>query len=829
MALSRRRDKMYLMPHCTEEGIVLDLEPINDLSDLMLEGALQAQALVKNGVAKLQDVSHGPIGMSLQLICDELRGLLNYDRVMMYRFHEDQHGEVMAESFSRYAKDTFKGLHFPSTDIPQANRAIFMAMRSRMIANVAMEGSKVVQSARLSDNILLGASQLRGVSGCHGQYLSNMGVKATLVLSVVVPEVQTKSGMDGNHESRFQHDATRSPHKNSGTRGSASRNSEAPKERLWGLIVCHHYQSPHRVAYYQRSAAEFLVRIFAMHLGRSLQLERQKQEHALLQHQTAVCGALKHIEETGGSPDQIPMMMASVFSTGPGGRSLRLAANATGVAFIYHGTCQCVGNCPKVEEIQRLVAWMQSTSAAHELEVAEGAATVSTARRLPMGGIWSTSCLLEEGFPGAEAIKDTASGIIMVDVAPLNLSRYDGGGNYAWHREGLEGSLDTDAVEKENGEESGEKINFQPTTAVLAWFRGERIKEEAWAGDMHQPQGRHQGVELSPRESFEAIKELLCCESAPWEVHEKNSAAAMQLLIRDTISMCQQGQLSNRIMETLEQSTALYGSHGRGGVDKFSSVAEELRTIIGTADIPVIKVNTDLVISEHNKYAASILVGPCNRSAVGLAVTDFLEPKSVSVMQVTMRNVMGTMDPKPMMLRFHLPGGWGRSTELKLMNARNRAEEKAPKTRFRELLFFPQVRWGSSGEIAGLVLTGRDMSTHKYVMRSLECSTEIKQGERAGQVTEEADHREDRANVIANAVVPVASIDGNGRVVNWNAMMELATGLERKQAERKFLVGELFGSMVSLYKPTFEVSSFRGFSVLPEMCSRNAPLWIIST
>ena len=204
MGLSRGRGerKLYLIPHVTEEGIVLDLEPISDNSALILEGALQSQSLVKSGVAQLQEFSHEPVEVSMQLICDELRGLLNYDRVMMYQFHEDQHGEVVAESFSKYAEDAFKGMHFPSTDIPQANRAIFMTMRSRMIADVSMEASKVVQSARLSNNILLGTSQLRGVSGCHGQYLSNMGVKATLVLSVVLSGTRTVKAGAGDYHNK---------------------------------------------------------------------------------------------------------------------------------------------------------------------------------------------------------------------------------------------------------------------------------------------------------------------------------------------------------------------------------------------------------------------------------------------------------------------------------------------------------------------------------------------------------------------------------------------------------------------------------------------------
>lgn len=399
----------------------------------------------------------------------------------------------------------------------------------------------------------------------------------------------------------------------------------------------------------------------------------------------------------------------------------------------------------------------------------------------------------------------------MVDVAPLTLLHYDGRGSHAGPGGADSGSDDEEGGSGSKGDADGsgggsggsegegggggkrrEKMCLQPT-AVLVWFRGENVKEEAWAGDIRKAQARHQGVEMSPRESFKAIQEVLRCESIPWEVHEKSSAAAMQLMIRDTIGMCQQGQLSSRIMETLEHSAALYGNCGRGDANEFNTVAEELRTIIGTADIPVIKVNADLVISEHNKYAASLLMGP-NRSAVGLTVTEFLEPNSVNVMQVTMRSAIAetVVEPKPMMLRFKLPGAGGKSAEQQLVEARKRAEEDIFTTHYREMLFFPQLRWGSSGQIMGIVLTGRDMSTHKSVMRSLEYASDTRDH------TDEADHEDDLQNVIANAIVPVASIDCNGRVAHWNALMEFATGLSRKQAEGKLLVGELLGSKVEV-------------------------------
>ena len=80
-------------------------------------------------MTSLQDANNAPVQEQFQLVVNELRHLLQYDRVMLYQFHRDQHGEVLAESMSEYAVDTFKGLHFPSTDIPQANRGIFMVGR----------------------------------------------------------------------------------------------------------------------------------------------------------------------------------------------------------------------------------------------------------------------------------------------------------------------------------------------------------------------------------------------------------------------------------------------------------------------------------------------------------------------------------------------------------------------------------------------------------------------------------------------------------------------------------------------------------------------------
>jgi len=87
---------MYAIAHATEEGIVIDLEPVDADGDEMLEGALRAQSSVKRAVSHVQDAFEK--GAYFQSVTDELRALLGYDRVMLYRFHEDDHGEVVAET-----------------------------------------------------------------------------------------------------------------------------------------------------------------------------------------------------------------------------------------------------------------------------------------------------------------------------------------------------------------------------------------------------------------------------------------------------------------------------------------------------------------------------------------------------------------------------------------------------------------------------------------------------------------------------------------------------------------------------------------------------------
>ena len=177
--------KAFLIVNETDAGYVIDVDPLTEDTSHLLQGSIRTHSLAKQAVEQMQQLSSKPVEEQCQALCDEIRALTGYDRVMVYKFHPDCHGEVVSESVSEHVKVPMFGLHFPATDIPQVNRLLFLTLRSRLIADTSASNVDIIQSPKLADRINIGASQLRGVSGCHNLYLQNMGSTATLVMSIV--------------------------------------------------------------------------------------------------------------------------------------------------------------------------------------------------------------------------------------------------------------------------------------------------------------------------------------------------------------------------------------------------------------------------------------------------------------------------------------------------------------------------------------------------------------------------------------------------------------------------------------------------------------------
>jgi light-regulated signal transduction histidine kinase (bacteriophytochrome) len=143
----------------------------------------------------------------------QLRALTGFDRVMVYRFHPDGSGEVIAEAASS-GLESFLGLHYPASDIPKQARLLYQRNWLRIIADINANPEMLLSSASHTPGLLdLSMSVLRSVSPIHVEYLRNMGVGASMSVSIL---------RDG---------------------------------KLWGLFACHHY-SPRHLSFERRTAAE---------------------------------------------------------------------------------------------------------------------------------------------------------------------------------------------------------------------------------------------------------------------------------------------------------------------------------------------------------------------------------------------------------------------------------------------------------------------------------------------------------------------------------------------------------------------------------------------
>ncbi|KAM1274289.1 hypothetical protein ACFX15_023650 [Malus domestica] len=125
----------YAILHRLDVGLVIDLEPVSP-SDVPVTaaGALKSYKLAAKAISKLQSLPSGDISLFCDVIVKEVGDLTGYDRIMVYKFHEGEHGEVIAECH-RPDLEPYLGLHFPATDIPKASQFLFMRNKVRMICD----------------------------------------------------------------------------------------------------------------------------------------------------------------------------------------------------------------------------------------------------------------------------------------------------------------------------------------------------------------------------------------------------------------------------------------------------------------------------------------------------------------------------------------------------------------------------------------------------------------------------------------------------------------------------------------------------------------------
>ena len=124
----------------------------------------------------------------------EVRSLLESDRVMIYRFHADESGEVIAESIEEDRLPSLKGLNFPADDIPPYAREMFLKARQRSIVDLhtGQIGLSPLDSPETGKPLDTEDIYYRPVDACHIEYLMAMGVKSSLVVPILQYNLQAQ-------------------------------------------------------------------------------------------------------------------------------------------------------------------------------------------------------------------------------------------------------------------------------------------------------------------------------------------------------------------------------------------------------------------------------------------------------------------------------------------------------------------------------------------------------------------------------------------------------------------------------------------------------------
>lgn len=350
----------YAIVHRVTGSLIIDFEPVKPYEvPMTAAGALQSYKLAAKAITRLQSLPSG----SMERLCDtmvqEVFELTGYDRVMAYKFHEDDHGEVVSE-ITKPGLEPYLGLHYPATDIPQAARFLFMKNKVRMIVDCNAKHVKVFQDENLPLDLTLCGSTLRAPHSCHLQYMENMNSIASLVMAVVV---------------------------NEGDDDADSPDSQQPqkRKRLWGLVVCHN-TSPRFVPFPLRYACEFLAQVFAIHVNKELELENQIVEKNILRTQTLLCDMLMR-DAPLGIVSQSPNIMDLV--------------KCDGAALLYRNKIWRLGIAPSDSQLHDIVLWLSE----HHMD--------ST-------GL-STDSLLDAGYPGAHALGDVICGMAAVRIASKDM------------------------------------------------------------------------------------------------------------------------------------------------------------------------------------------------------------------------------------------------------------------------------------------------------------------------------------------------------------------------------------------------------------------------
>ncbi len=263
--------------------------------------ALQQYQKLQYHLAQLRSVED--VHQLSQVLVEAAQGLYAFDRVMVYRFDQRWHGQVIAER-KKPELPAYLDLYFPAHHIPAPARELYRRNASRFILNPVAQQVPLVPAEHPDTGLLdLSHAYLRGLSPFHIAYLKNMGVNTSFSLPLCNRHV------------------------------------------LWGLVVCH-FQHAQLVNYEIRRSLELLVQVASATLMMLSENEVYRELLSLKQNRIRLFDAAANIN----------LDLARVFRSNQD--SLLAVSNSDGAALFFNGRLLLFGITPSLEQTQALIDWL---------------------------------------------------------------------------------------------------------------------------------------------------------------------------------------------------------------------------------------------------------------------------------------------------------------------------------------------------------------------------------------------------------------------------------------------------------------------------------------
>lgn len=226
--------------------------------------------------------------------------------------------------------------------------------------------------------------------------------------------------------------------------------------RLWGLISCHHHD-PVRVGYPVRVACDLIGQILSMQLAAKQATMLATRREALEKVQRRLLARMASAEHFIAGLVEAPADLLAL--TGAGG-----------AAVVVGDECVLLGDTPGEDAVRALARWLAQGDR-EDLFVSDSLSTV---------------------YPGGEAIKDEASGLLAVSISQIHDS-------------------------------------------YVLWFRPEVIRTISWGGDPRKTAQPPTAERLHPRTSFAAWQETVQLRAEPWHQAEIEAATHLRAAIVDIV------------------------------------------------------------------------------------------------------------------------------------------------------------------------------------------------------------------------------------------------------------------------------------------------------